>query len=64
MAVTGAAEALWQIANPPEQLAELYVQEPQLAHAAVEFPRKIERLALVFTVGLLNTPGDASTPSP
>jgi AcrR family transcriptional regulator len=63
-AVTALAGSLWQIANPPDQLAELYAQEPQLAHAAVEFPRKLDRLTLVVTLGLLNAPDDARTTSP
>lgn len=59
-AVSGLAGSLWQIANPPDALAELYAQEPQLSHAAVEFPRKLSRLTLVITVGLINTtPDDA-----
>jgi hypothetical protein len=63
-AVTGLAGSLWQIANPPGPLAALYAQEPQLAHAAVEFPRKLARLTLVVALGLLNGPDDAGTTSP
>ena len=60
-AVSGLAGSLWQIANPPDTLAALYAHEPQLAHAAVEFPQKLARLTLAVTVGLLDMPDSART---
>ncbi|MGX7682039.1 TetR family transcriptional regulator [Jatrophihabitans sp. DSM 45814] len=54
-AISNLAGSLWQIAHPPETLVALYAEDPQLAHAAVDFEPRLSRLALVLTTGLLST---------
>jgi AcrR family transcriptional regulator len=43
--------SLWQIANPPAVLAELYRSEPELAHACVEVRSRLQRTAEVMIAG-------------
>ncbi|MFI0544299.1 TetR family transcriptional regulator [Streptomyces sp. WSLK1-3] len=46
------AGALWQISTPPEALARLYVEEPRLAHAAVDFLPRLTSAARAMAAGL------------
>ena len=49
--------SLWQIANPPAVLAELYRSDPDLAHACVEVRTRLERTAEVMLAGFPATRG-------
>src|SRR5580704_9372763 len=46
------AGGLWQIANPPPALADLYAAEPELAQACVELAPRLRRTAMVLLAGL------------
>ena len=50
--VTAMAAALWQTANPPETLAQLYAEDPLIAHAAVEFTPRLRRMTAMLLAGL------------
>jgi len=45
------AGGLWQIANPPLRLAELYAEDPALAHARVDVEPRLRRTAEVMLAG-------------
>jgi AcrR family transcriptional regulator len=47
------AGALWQIANPPEPLAQLYATDPELAHACVDLAPRLKRTASILLSGLV-----------
>jgi hypothetical protein len=47
------AQSLWQVANPPETLAELYREDPRLAHAGVDFVPWMTRLLHASILGLI-----------
>jgi AcrR family transcriptional regulator len=47
------AGALWQIANPPPALAELYAADPRLAAACVDLAPRLRRTAVVLLAGLI-----------
>jgi len=47
------AGALWQIANPPPPLAELYRSDPAFASACVDLGPHLERTAVVVLAGLV-----------
>jgi hypothetical protein len=47
------AGALWQIANPPPALAELYATDPDLGHACVDLLPRLRRTAAVLLAGLI-----------
>ena len=49
--VTAMAAALWQTANPPEALAQLYASDPLIAHAAVEFSPRLRRMTAMLLAG-------------
>jgi AcrR family transcriptional regulator len=49
------AGALWQIANPPPALAELYVRDPRLAAACVDLAPRLRRTAEVMLAGLISS---------
>lgn len=51
-AVTALAASLWQYSHPPEVLAELYITDPRLAHAALDFTPRLEHLTRAVIVGL------------
>jgi AcrR family transcriptional regulator len=55
-AVTGLAGTLWQVANPPDTLTELYRQDPRLAHHAAEFGPRLHRLSHALILGLIRSP--------
>jgi AcrR family transcriptional regulator len=52
-AMASLAGALWQIANPPPALAELYAREPDLAHACVDLTPRLRRTAAILLAGLI-----------
>lgn len=51
-AVTALAATLWQYSHPPEVLATLYVTDPRLAHAAVDFAPRLQHLTRALIQGL------------
>ncbi|MDG4783541.1 TetR family transcriptional regulator [Micromonospora sp. WMMD961] len=51
--VTALAAALWQAAHPPETLAALYLRDPRLGHAVVDFAPRLERLTYAAILGLI-----------
>jgi AcrR family transcriptional regulator len=50
--LTAMAAALWQTANPPDALAQLYADDPLIAHAAVEFTPRLRRMTAMLLAGL------------
>jgi AcrR family transcriptional regulator len=53
------AGSLWQIANPPPALAELYASDPELGQACVDLGPRLARTAAIILAGLIpsRTPG-------
>jgi Tetracyclin repressor-like, C-terminal domain len=47
------AGAMWQIANPPPALADLYAADPELAHACVDLLPRLRRTAEIMLAGLV-----------
>lgn len=43
---------LWQASHPPETLAALYEERPELGHAVVDLPTRLRELVLALTAGL------------
>jgi AcrR family transcriptional regulator len=56
-AIASLAGALWQIANPPPALAELYSTDPELGHACVELTPRLRRTAALLIAGLIPSRG-------
>jgi AcrR family transcriptional regulator len=54
-ALASLAGALWQIANPPPALADLYATDPDLSHACVDLLPRLRRTADVLLAGLIPT---------
>jgi AcrR family transcriptional regulator len=52
-ALASLAGAVWQIANPPPALAELYVSDPALGHACVDLVPRLRRTAEILLAGLI-----------
>jgi AcrR family transcriptional regulator len=52
-ALASLAGALWQIANPPAALADLYATDPDLAHACVDLLPRLRRTAEILLAGLI-----------
>jgi AcrR family transcriptional regulator len=52
-AVASLAGAVWQMANPPPALAELYVSDPDLGHACVDLVPRLRRTAEILLAGLI-----------
>jgi len=52
-AMASLAGALWQIANPPPALAELYATDPDLGHACVDLLPRLRRAATILLAGLI-----------
>jgi hypothetical protein len=50
--VTAVAASLHQVSNPPPTLAELYVTDPELGHATVDFRSMLHRITETFLTGL------------
>jgi Tetracyclin repressor-like, C-terminal domain len=44
---------MWQIANPPPALADLYAADPELAHACVDLLPRLRRTAEIMLAGLV-----------
>jgi AcrR family transcriptional regulator len=55
------AGSVWQIANPPALLAELYASDPALAGACVELGPRLQRTATVLLRGYAATRPDQSS---
>jgi AcrR family transcriptional regulator len=49
------AGSLWQIANPPPALAELYASDPALAQACVDLRPRLRRTADILLAGMILT---------
>jgi len=47
------AGALWQIANPPPALADLYASDPELARACVDLAPRLRRTAAILIAGMV-----------
>lgn len=47
------AGSLWQIANPPPALAQLYASDPELAQACVDLTPRLRRTAAILLAGLI-----------
>lgn len=62
-AVATLAGALWQIANPPQPLAQLYATDPELAHACVNLAPRLKRTASILLAGLVPS-RDMGRPGP
>jgi hypothetical protein len=56
-ALASLAGAVWQIANPPPALAELYAADPELARACVDLLPRLRRTAQVLLAGLIPSRG-------
>ena len=52
-AMASLAGAVWQIANPPPALAELYATDPDLGHACVDLLPRLRRTAAILLAGLI-----------
>lgn len=52
-AMASLAGSLWQVANPPPPLAELYAAEPELARACVDLEPRLRRTAEVLLAGFI-----------
>jgi|ERR1700722_4256740 len=52
-AMASLAGAVWQIANPPPALAELYASDPELAHACVDLVPRLRRTADILLAGMI-----------
>jgi AcrR family transcriptional regulator len=57
-ALASLAGALWQIANPPSALAELYASDPALAQACVDLTPRLRRTAEILLAGLIPSRND------
>lgn len=57
-ALASLAGAVWQIANPPPALAELYATDPELGHACVDLVPRLRRTAEIMLAGLLASRSD------
>lgn len=51
-AVGMVAASLWQMSHPPQLLADLYEQEPELGHANLAFEPSITRMAETMILGI------------
>jgi AcrR family transcriptional regulator len=51
--VASLAGSLWQIANPPPALAELYVSDPALAQACIDLTPRLRRTGEILLAGLI-----------
>jgi len=52
------AGSLWQIANPPPALAELYASDPALGQACVDLTPRLRRTAEILLAGLIPSRAD------
>jgi AcrR family transcriptional regulator len=51
-AVTAIAAALWQIVHPPQAVADLYAEKPELAHSYNDFVATIARFTETLILGM------------
>jgi AcrR family transcriptional regulator len=56
-AIASLAGAVWQIANPPPALAELYASDPALGLACVDLTPRLRRTADILLAGLVPSRG-------
>jgi AcrR family transcriptional regulator len=56
-AIASLAGALWQIANPPPVLADLYAADPELGPACVDLLPRLRRTADVLLAGFIPSRG-------
>jgi len=63
-ALASLAGSLWQIANPPPALAELYASDPELAQACVDLTPRLRRTAEILLAGLVASRGTRAAPEP
>jgi AcrR family transcriptional regulator len=54
------AGSLWQIANPPPALAELYASDPALGQACVDLMPRLRRTAQILLAGLIPSRQDGN----
>jgi AcrR family transcriptional regulator len=52
-ALASLAGALWQIANPPAALLDLYATDPELTHACVDLLPRLRRTAEILLAGMV-----------
>jgi AcrR family transcriptional regulator len=52
-ALASLAGAVWQMANPPAPLAELYAADPALARACIDLTSRLHRTAEIVLAGLI-----------
>jgi AcrR family transcriptional regulator len=52
-AMASLAGALWQIANPPPALADLYATDPDLGHACVDLLPRLRRTGEILLAGFI-----------
>jgi AcrR family transcriptional regulator len=53
--IAALAGSLWQIANPPPALADLYASDPELGHACVDLKPRLQRTGTVLLSGFIPT---------
>ncbi|MGW4488239.1 TetR family transcriptional regulator [Amycolatopsis sp. NPDC004368] len=58
-AVTSLAAAFWQFSHPPETLAQVYREAPELSHGVLEFALRLRHLTEAVLVGLVASAQDA-----
>jgi hypothetical protein len=47
------AQSLWQIAHPPQTVAELYRDDARFAHVDIDFAPNLTRLLYACVLGLI-----------
>ena len=52
-AVNAFAAAFWQVSHPPEALAEVYRENPELGHSVLDFAGRLEDLTTAVLIGLV-----------
>jgi AcrR family transcriptional regulator len=52
-AVSAFAAAFWQVSHPPETLAQVYRENPELGHSVLDFAARLEDLTSAVLTGLL-----------
>jgi AcrR family transcriptional regulator len=52
-ALSAFAGAFWQTSHPPETLAEVYRENPELGHSVLDFAARLEDLTAAVLIGLV-----------
>jgi AcrR family transcriptional regulator len=52
-AIGAFAAAFWQVSHPPETLAQVYRENPQLGHSVLDFAGRLEDLTTAMLIGLV-----------